>query len=142
MELPRIPREPVVIEVTTQDLVDRTGLLFNGMVLDSAKQILHSGFSPAEALPLRLEHRLASRLTETPGSINRKAQKRQPAALMVLGVRSPTEIGLVGLFFCEREPELSQTRLEQSPHRFHVLGLPKEQTEIIRVADQFGLATK
>ncbi len=115
MELPRIPRDPVVVEVTTQDLVDRTGLLFHGMVLYPAEQILHPGFRPAEALPLRLEHRLASGLTEAPGSINRKAQKRQPAALMVLGVRSPTEIGLVDLFFCEREPELCISQAPFTP---------------------------
>ena len=59
MELPRIPRDPVVVEVATQDPVNGPGLRFDGMVFDPAEQVPHPGFCPAEAFPLRLEHRLA-----------------------------------------------------------------------------------
>jgi len=48
----------------------------------------------------------------------------------------------MGLLISERESELSQTRLEQGPHHLHMFGTLKEQTQIIRVAHQFGLAAK
>jgi len=131
MELSRIPRDPVVVEVTTQDTVDGTDLRFDGMVPDTVEQIPHSSFRTAESLPLRLEHRLAYRLTAAPGPVNREAQKRQPASLVVLCVCPSTEVGPVSLLLSEREPELSQTSLQQSPHRVPMFGRSKKTSSVL-----------
>ena len=142
LELPRITRQPVVIEVTPQYPIDRTGLLLYGMMFHPAQQIFHPSFRPAETLALRLEHRLADGLTEAPGSINREAKKRQSPPFMGPVIRARAQIRRMGLLLGKRQPKLRQTRLQQSPHGVYIRRIPEERAEIVRVADQFGPTLK
>src|SRR5436190_5127320 len=142
MELLRVPRNPVIIEVSAQDLIDRTSLLLHGMMLYPVQPFFQRGFCSAEALTLRLKHRLANGPIQAAGSINRKAQKRQPAPFMAPAIGAGSQIGLMGLLLRERETKLCQTRRKQCLHRVDASGLLKEQAKIIRVSDKCGLATK
>jgi len=60
MEILRVPRNPVVVEVAAQNLTDRASLFIHGLVHNLAQPLLQRGFCPAEALALRLKHRLAN----------------------------------------------------------------------------------
>ena len=75
--LPRVPREPVVVEMTSQDLVDHAGLCLHGLLPHPSESLLHRGFCPAEALPLGLEHRLDGCGANALGPVNREAKRRQ-----------------------------------------------------------------
>ena len=111
MELLCVPCKPVVVEVAAQNLVERADLVFYGLMSHPAEALPHPGSCPAEALPIRLEHRLDDSLAEAPGSVNREAKERQPPPLMGLMVSPGTQVRLVGLLVGKCEPELRQTRL-------------------------------
>ena len=57
-------------------------------------------------------------------------------------IRAWAQIGRMSLLVGKRQPELRQTRLQQSPHGVYIRRIPEERAEIIRVADQFGPALK
>ena len=133
MELRRVPRNPVVIEMAVQDLIDHTGLLLHGLMHHSSESLLHRGFRTTEAFPFCLKHRFDDCLANAPGPINRETKKRQLAPFMGLGIAPGTQIGLMGLLFGKSESKLSQTRLKQSPHRVDVCCMLEEHAEVIRV---------
>ena len=93
LELLSIPRQPVVVEVSPQDLVNRTGLQLHGLVPHPAESLLHRGFRAAEPLPLRLKHRLDGCLTDASSPVNREAKKRQFAPFMGRVVSPVAHVG-------------------------------------------------
>ena len=87
-------------------------------------------------------HRLGSRMTQIVSTINRESQKSHSTSFMGLAILPGTQVRFVSLRICYREPELLEASFKQNSHIVHVGWVPKEETEIVRVANKICLAVK
>ena len=140
MELARVPRNPVVVEVPTQDGVDYLHLLFYWPVSHSQDLFLHGGFRPAEALTLRLKHRLTCRLIPILGLIYREPKKRYLTSTVGAFVSSDAHIRCMSFLLRNAESELSEARFQKDLHGFHRGWMSEEQTKVVGITNEIRLS--
>ncbi len=137
MELARVPRNPVVVEVSPQTCVDYLHLLFYWPVPHSQDLFLHGGFGPTEALTLRLKHRLTCRLIPILGLIYREPKKRHLTPTTGFVIFPDSHVRYMSLLLRDAEPELSKARLEQDLHSCYRRWMSEEQAKVVRHCVRF-----